>query len=72
MTIIEEKIKELKAIEAPYGKKIVFQEVVYENGTSILRMRIREGNRFTIIDLDNNSASQIAEVTSNWSAGESE
>ncbi len=72
MTIIEEKVTELKTIEAPYGKKFVFQEVVYENGTSILRMRIREGNRFTVIDLDNNSALQIADVMSIWSAGESE
>lgn len=72
MTIIEEKVTELKAIEAPYGKKFVFQEVVYENGTSILRMRIREGNRFTVIDLDNNSASQIADIMSTWSAGDSE
>ena len=72
MTIIEEKVTELKAIEAPYGKKFVFQEVVYENGTRILRMRIREGTRFTVIDLDNNSASQLADVMSTWSAGESE
>ena len=72
MTIIEEKVTELKAIEAPQGKKFVFQEVVYEIGTSILRMRIREGTRFTVIDLDNNSASQLADVMSSWSAGETE
>ena len=72
MTIIEEKVTDIKAMEAPYGKKIVFQEVVYENGTSILRMRIREGTRFTIIDLDNNTASQLADVMSIWSAGEVE
>jgi len=70
MTIIEERVTELKALEAPYGKKFVLQNVEYENGTSVLRMRIQEGTRFTIVDLDSHSASQLADVMGNWPEGE--
>ncbi len=62
----DEQITELKKLIAPYGKEFVIQDVVYENGMHVLRVRIREGNRFTIVDLDSNTASQLVDEFSNW------
>ena len=64
----DEKITQITKMEAPYGKDIVLQDVAYDNGMRVLRVRIREGHRFTILDLDNNIATQLADVLSNWSA----
>jgi len=44
------------------------QDVAYENGMHVLRVRVREGSRFTIFDLDVNSTTQISEVLVNWVA----
>jgi len=65
-TGMNEKITELGALEAPYGKQIVLQNVAYENGMRVLRVRIREGNRFTIFDLDDNTTSQLTDLMSDW------
>ena len=65
--MFDEKITEIKALEAPYGKQIVLQDVAYENGMHVLRVRVREGQRFTIFDLDNITASQLADAMSSWS-----
>ena len=64
----DEKITQITKMEAPYGKDIVLQDVAYDNGMRVLRVRIREGHRFTILDLDNNIATQLADDLSNWSA----
>ncbi len=64
----DETITEISKLEAPYGKDIVLQDVAYENGMRVLRMRIREGHRFTILDFDNNIATQLSDVLANWSA----
>jgi hypothetical protein len=40
--------------------------VDYENGMKILRIHIREGNRFTVMDIDANTASSWAGVMSDW------
>jgi len=37
----------LDRIEAPFNKQIELFEVVHDNGVRLLRLRIREGNRFT-------------------------
>ena len=66
--MIDEQVTEIASLEAPYGKQIVLQNVAYENGTAVLRVRVREGNRFTIFDLDKNTTDQIAGLMSNWSA----
>ena len=62
----DEKITEIRKMEAPYGNDIVLQDVAYDNGMRVLRVRIREGHRFTILDMDNNIATQLADDLSNW------
>ena len=44
--------KTLGKISAPFGKQIDFEEICLENNVSLLRVRVKEGQRFTVIDLD--------------------
>lgn len=68
--MIDEKITHLNSIDLPYGKNIALQNVDYENGTKVLRVRVREGNRFTIFDLDVNTAGLLSDELRAWIDGD--
>lgn len=53
---------------APYGKEVAIEEVDYENGFRMLRMRVREAKRFTIIDLDPVTAAHWGQLLVDWAA----
>ena len=62
----EESVTLLTTIDAPYGKRVVLEEVDYESGLKMLRIRIREGNRFTVLDLDADTAASWSTAMSAW------
>jgi hypothetical protein len=62
----EETILEVTKLEAPYGREIVLQDVVHETGLKVMRMRIREGSRFTILDIDAATAQELGTVLNAW------
>jgi hypothetical protein len=64
--VITETVTKLDQFIAPYGKEVSLENVDYENGMKVLRIHIREGNRFTVMDIDANTASTWAEVMSDW------
>ena len=37
---------------APYAREVTLENVDYENDTRVLRIRIREGHRFTVMDIN--------------------
>lgn len=57
---------DLDTFDAPWGKKIVIQKVEYEGGLMMLRVRIREGSRFTLLDLDAESAKRLGQGLLAW------
>lgn len=61
-------IKELTKIRIPLGgQEIELQQIDHvEGGMSLLRIRIREGKRFTIFDIDPGTAQQWAESMQDW------
>ena len=63
-------IKELAKIEVPLGgQTIELQQIDHvEGGMSLLRLRIREGKRFTIFDIDPATARHWAEAMQDWVA----
>jgi len=61
-----EQINELAQIDAPYGKKITLNSVSYDNGFNLIRLRIKEGKRFTDMDLDVNTVKELETVFSTW------
>ncbi len=66
-----DQITDLGTIDAPYGRQIVLQEVAYASGMTLLRLRIREGTRFTILELDAKSAGRWARIMSVWATDQS-
>ena len=49
------------------GQEIELQQIDHaEGGMSLLRIRIREGKRFTIFDIDPDTARQWAHAMQDW------
>ncbi len=59
-------VTDIGRLDAPYRREIVFQHVLHESGMRLLRIRIREGRRFTIIDIDAPTAQAWAKTMSDW------
>ena len=61
-------ISEISKIKVPLGgQEIELQQIDHaENGMSLLRIRIREGKRFTIFDIDPGTAQQWATAMGEW------
>lgn len=57
---------EVDAFIAPWGKNITVQKVEYEGGLVLLRVRIKEGSRFTLLDLDPAGAKRLARILNAW------
>jgi hypothetical protein len=64
----EEEVNDLGIIDLPYGREVRMEEIVYESGMRLLRMRMREGKRHTIIDVDAESAAAWGKVLGDWAA----
>lgn len=61
-------INELAKIKVPLGsQEIALQQIDHaEGGMSLLRIRIREGKRFTVFDIDPGTARQWASAMREW------
>jgi hypothetical protein len=66
------KITELSTIKVPLGgQQIELQQIDHaEGGMSLLRVRIREGKRFTIFDIDPATATQWAATMQEWAGSQ--
>lgn len=66
-------IKELTKFKIPLGgQEIELQQIDHvEGGMSLLRVRIREGKRFTIFDIDPATARAWADSMQNWASTQS-
>ena len=61
-------INELANFKVPLGSQVIeLQQIDHaEGGMSLMRIRIREGKRFTIFDIDPITARQWAQVMQDW------
>jgi len=64
----KEKLTRLDKFIAPiWGQEIELQQVEYRvGGTPLLRLRIREMKRFTIFDMDAQTAARWGQVMLDW------
>ncbi len=62
----EEKVRRLDKFRAPWGREVELHEVDYESGLRLMRVRIREGRRFTILDLDAPTAAHWGSAMVRW------
>ena len=63
---METTVTRLDSFSAPYGKEVTLENVAYENGMRVLRIHIREGNRFTVMDIDESTASSWGAIMTDW------
>lgn len=64
----EETKTRLDVLAAPYGREVRLEDVSFESGMRLLRITIREGRRFTILDIDGPTAAQWGKVMTDWAA----
>lgn len=62
----QDSITDLEIINAPWNKTVTLQEVAYEGGMKMLRLRIKEGKRFTDLELDIETLRHLNSSISNW------
>ena len=58
----------LDAFLVPYGREIRLDEVDFESGMKLLRVTIREGRRFTVMDIDPAAAEHWGQAMTDWAA----
>ena len=63
---MNEEITLLGSLLAPYGREIKLEDVAYNNGMHVLRLRIREEKRFTVIDINPETARDWAKMMTTW------
>lgn len=61
-----ETVTRLERFEAPYRREITLDNVEFESGMRLLRITIREGRRFTILDVDASTAARWGSALANW------
>ena len=60
--------QELARLELPWNKHLSLISFVYEGGLPMLRLRIREGRRFTDLDITAADAAAIAGHLNRWAS----
>ncbi|MDH5188528.1 MAG: hypothetical protein OEW37_06170 [Rhodospirillaceae bacterium] len=59
-------VTDIEEINAPWNKLLTVQEAIYEGGFKMVRLRIKEGKRFTDLELDSATAANLAELLQKW------
>lgn len=59
-------LTDIRRIDAPYRREVLLQEALHDSGMKLLRIRIREGHRFTLLDVDAATAEALAETILEW------
>ncbi len=65
----DETVTELDSFPAPWGREVKLQAVLHESGLRMLRIRIKEGSRFTVMDIDEETAERWATAMAGWAGG---
>lgn len=56
----------IAVLEAPYGRQVWLDDVLFESGMRLLRVTIKEGRRFTQFDLDADTADKWGGALLDW------
>jgi hypothetical protein len=62
----------IATIDAPYRREIWLDDLQFESGMRLLRVTIKEGRRFTQLDLDTATADRWAQIMLDWTHRTSE
>ena len=61
-----ETVTDVAELLLPYGRQATLKNVEFDGGLNMLRLTLREGRRFTIIDLDAASAADLGTQLIGW------
>jgi len=61
-----EALDPIEVVNAPWNKELRISEATYAGGFKMLHVRIKEGSRFTDLELDQATAAHLAEVFGEW------
>ena len=61
-------VTDIESFDAPWNKLATLQNVVYEGGMTLIRLRIKEGSRFTDLELDPGTAAAIGKALIDWAS----
>jgi len=64
--VSNESVTALDSFAAPYGREVTLESVEYESDLRMFRIRIREGRRFTVMDIDEDTAMRWGSAMSTW------
>ncbi len=56
----------LGEFEMPWNKQVTVEQIIYEGGMAMLRLRIKEGRRFTDLELMPKNAAELAAILDKW------
>lgn len=56
----------IEEFAAPYNRIVKMENITHESGMQMLRLHIREGRRFTIMDLDKETAIKMGKLLLTW------
>jgi len=56
----------MDSIEAPFGEVIELRQIIHESGVPLLRVIIRDGGRYTKVELDPASAHRWGTAMQHW------
>jgi len=64
-----ETVTPLDSFPAPWNREVTLQAVRHDSGLRMLRIRIKEGKRFTVMDIDEETARRWGEAMTGWAQG---
>ncbi len=62
----EDRVNDLGRLDAAWGAELTLQEVSRAGGAALLRMRIRQGRRFTDVEFAPDAAREFAGLLVEW------
>jgi len=62
----DETITDIAELELPFRRQANLKNVEFDSGLNMLRLTLREGRRFTVIDLDADSAEKLGNLMARW------
>jgi len=57
---------DIAELELPFRRQANLKNVEFDSGLNMLRLTLREGRRFTVIDLDADSAAKLGNLMARW------
>ncbi|WP_018138645.1 MULTISPECIES: hypothetical protein [unclassified Thioalkalivibrio] len=56
----------MESIDAPFGEVVELRQILHDSGVPLLRVIIRDGGRYTKIELDPATAHQWGRMMMRW------